>query len=173
MYRYSYLRHCSVLLLTCILQCCVLGSAGAKTIHAANVVRVIDGDSIIVKKGVKDIEVRLWGIDTPEYDQAFAREAKNKAKAILLGQVVDIIIKDRDIYGREVALVRLQNGELANELLVKGGYAWVYTYYCQEPVCSQWKRYEQDARKQRLGLWNEANPVAPWIWKRKKRLKKK
>ena len=79
---------------------------------------------------------------------------------------VDLLVKDRDDYGRMVAMVTTEDGELVNELLVKNGYAWVHIYYCKEAVCERWKALEREARANRLGLWQDAEPVAPWVWKR-------
>ncbi len=145
----------------------VCDPAIAKTVHDVLVKKVIDGDSILVSNGTKDMKIRLWGIDTPEYRQPYSKAAKKITKKILLHELVDLEVKDIDKYGRTVALVRTKNGENVNELLVRRGYAWVHIYYCKEPICKTWKVYESEAREKKTGLWREANPVAPWIWKRK------
>ena len=145
----------------------IVSSANAKEIKGAKVIKIIDGDSIVVHAGTENIEIRLWGIDTPEYRQPFSKAAKKLSKKLLQGQTVDLQVKDIDKYGRVVAMVNLANGENVNGILVKRGYAWVYIYYCKEPVCDKWREYQKAARKKKLGFWREPDPVAPWIWKKK------
>ncbi len=142
-------------------------SVNAKEIKGARVVKIIDGDSIVVSAGTQNIEIRLWGIDTPEYRQPFSKSAKKLTKRLLQDQTVDLLVKDIDKYGRVVAMVNMANGENVNELLVKRGYAWVHVYYCKESVCDKWRDYQKAANKKKLGFWREPDPVAPWIWKKK------
>lgn len=145
----------------------IVSSTNAKEIQGAKVIKIIDGDSIVVSAGTQNIEIRLWGIDTPEYRQPFSKAAKKVTKRLLQDQTVDLLVKDIDKYGRVVAMVTMGNGQNVNGLLVKRGYAWVHIYYCKEPVCDKWRDYQKAARKKKLGFWREPAPVAPWIWKKK------
>jgi endonuclease YncB( thermonuclease family) len=130
------------------------------------VVKVLDGDSIRVKKGRKIVEIRLYGIDTPEWKQPFGNKAKKFTRAALRGQTVVVKQRDVDRYGRVVALV-WSSGKMVNRELVRNGYAWKYSRYChQQPLCSELGRLEAEARRRRLGLWRGKNPVSPWQWKR-------
>jgi len=139
----------------------------AEDIYTAQVTKVIDGDSIVVSTETGSIQLRLWGIDTPEYRQPFSKAAKKFTQKLLQDQTVDLIVKDFDKYGRVVAMIRMTNGEYANELLIKSGFAWVHIYYCKEPICEKWRKFQTTASEKKLGLWREPNPVAPWIWKKK------
>jgi micrococcal nuclease len=58
------------------------------------------------------------------------------------------------------ASVRLSD-TLVNEELIRQGLAWVFSRYCDRPICHQWKAVEEEARKARRGLWSMPNPVAP------------
>jgi len=151
----------------------IYDSSFAKTIKSVQVKKIIDGDTILVVSRVKEIKIRLWGIDTPEYRQPYSKAASKVTRKLLQNATVDILVKDRDDYGRVVAVVTMEDGESVNELLVKSGYAWVHIYYCKEPVCERWKALEKKARANRLGLWQEAEPVAPWVWKRHNKYRKK
>ncbi len=156
--------------LCCLFWLCMFcNTAAAESLYYAHVVKVIDGDSIVVDTGKEQITVRLWGVDTPEYRQPYSKAAKKETSALLQKKTVELEVKDWDDYGRMVALVRLDNGILVNEELVKSGYAWVHVYYCKEAICRKWKQYEKQAQQERLGLWRERNPVAPWVWKRKRK----
>ena len=129
------------------------------------VIGVLDGDSLRVKKGSSAYEIRLYGIDSPEYGQSYWREARGLTRGLVLGKKVNIKPVDTDRYGRIVALVWHQ-GQLVNKELVRNGLAWLYPQYCQvQPLCSDMKTLEAAARKQGLGLWREKSPMAPWLWR--------
>lgn len=140
---------------------------GSERIVSVDIHHVIDGDSLVVIDQGKYLEIRLWGIDAPEYDQPGSRSAKERLKELTrYGQGI-IAIKDTDRYGRTVAILEC-NGINVNEALVASGAAWVHVYYCRDFPCKKWKILESDARKNHLGLWQWENPVAPWTWKSKR-----
>ncbi len=129
------------------------------------VVKVVDGDSIVVKN-LDDIEltVRLYGIDTPEHDQAYGPEAARYLSSRILDRDVNISgtnWKDCRIIG-----VVFFEGRNMNYMLVKDGLAWVYGDYCKEQYCTEWFREEDRARNLRQGLWSNQNPVPPWDWRK-------
>jgi endonuclease YncB( thermonuclease family) len=130
--------------------------------------KVIDGDTLVVWADNHAIKVRLYGVDCPEYGQPYAREAKYFSQERVLGKRVVIEKVTEDSYGRTIAFVRYGD-DLLNEDLVKSGYAWVSPKYCKKDLCDSWKEKERRARKDKLGLWQEAHPESPWQWKRNKR----
>jgi endonuclease YncB( thermonuclease family) len=129
------------------------------------VTKVLDGDSFRVRHGRTITNIRLYGIDTPEYGQTGWQRAKQKTSALVKGARVSIQPMDVDRYGRTVALVSI-GGQLLNAELVRGGWAWVYPRYCHaQPLCRQMKILEKDARTYRRGIWQQKHPVPPWVWK--------
>ena len=54
------------------------------------VVWVTDGDTITVMKGEKRVEVRLYGIDTPEKIQRYGLNAKSFTSAQVFGKTVEV-----------------------------------------------------------------------------------
>ncbi len=129
------------------------------------VVKVIDGDSLRVKRNGGIIEIRLYGIDSPEWGQAYGNRAKRHLKSRVSHRTVTVEPRDVDRYGRTVALVS-SSGRLMNREMVRQGLAWMYPKYCKEqPLCSDLRRVEEDARARRTGLWREKNPISPWHWK--------
>ncbi len=135
----------------------------------AVVVKVIDGDSLKVQRNGNIHEIRLYGIDTPEYRQPYSNKAKQFTKRLAYRQIVNVVEKDIDRYDRIVALVMVQ-GKLINSELVREGLAWYYPRYCHsQPVCGELQLLERKARQEHRGLWRDKNPVSPWEWKRQKK----
>jgi micrococcal nuclease len=127
--------------------------------------KVIDGDTLdVVQNGVTK-RVRLIGINTPETldprkpVECFGHEASNFSKHIATGKEVklqaDPTQDTMDKYGRLLAYVYLPDGTLLNKKLVEEGYAYEYTYKFPYAHQQEFKTAEQNARNQKLGLWNE------------------
>jgi endonuclease YncB( thermonuclease family) len=137
------------------------------------VVKVLDGDSLRVRRGKETVEVRLYGVDCPEWDQDYGAAAKKFTKARLLHKTVNVVPMDIDHYGRTVAVVS-SAGKMINKQLVRTGHAWCYRKYCKEkPLCFELKDLEKKAKKQKRGLWRAKKPVAPWKWRKEKKKGKK
>ncbi|HBI14440.1 MAG TPA: nuclease [Desulfobulbaceae bacterium] len=131
------------------------------------VVKVLDGDSLRVQREGRLVEIRLYGIDAPEYRQAYSNRARQRTRELLYRQTVAVEEKDVDRYGRIVALVSCQ-GLLINRELVRSGLAWHYSKYCRsQPLCRELAALEQGARSAGIGLWADPEPVAPWEWKQR------
>ena len=162
-----YLRVlCVLFFLVCVLCMSAVPVAHAKTWYG-QVIQVLDGDSLLIKREEKIVEIRLYGVDTPEYGQDYSKRAGSYTRKQLLEKIVSVEPKGTDKYGRTVALIRSQ-GRLINRDLVRTGMAWVYPYFCrQEPLCSELKNLESKARKRGRGLWQLKNPDPPWKWKEK------
>lgn len=139
----------------------------AKNFHGT-VTKVIDGDSMRIKTESGDYEVRLYGIDAPEYDQNYAQEAKMKVKRALYRKRVKVIPVEWDKYKRLVAIVEYSDDSSINELLLRNGLAWYYPKYCKKRICGSWKQVARKAREKKLNIWSENSPVAPWRWKQRK-----
>lgn len=134
------------------------------------VVSVTDGDIIKVMHEGKSEKIRLYGIDCPEKAQAFGKRAKKFTSKMVFGKTVEVesIAKDRN--KRTIGIVTI-DGTTLNEALIKAGYAWVYNRYCKKPICRKWNKLHKEAQKNRLGLWQDPEPMAPWKWRRQKREK--
>jgi endonuclease YncB( thermonuclease family) len=135
-----------------------------------SVTRVSDGDTIVVQReDGSTVKVRLYGIDTPESKQVFGPQATRFTAGKVLHDVVKIVEKDVDRYGRSVALVYTQDGGLLNEDLVDNGFAWVYDRYCKIDECQDWSKMQQSAKSFRKGMWQDPEIVAPWDFRKSKR----
>ncbi|EAI1700844.1 thermonuclease family protein [Campylobacter coli] len=129
----------------------------------AQVIRVIDGDTIEISTNNKTSKIRFFGIDTPELKQNFGKKSKAALEKILKDKEVYIFSKNKDNYGRIVAIVKLKDVDI-NQFLVSQGYAWADTYYTNAYIKEQEK-----AQKNKLGLWKDDNPIEPYKWRKQNR----
>jgi endonuclease YncB( thermonuclease family) len=134
----------------------------------ARVVRVVDGDTIIVLVGNREVVIRLYGIDAPEKKQDYGQACTAAIKKALQGRDVSIVPIEQDKYGRTVAQVYV-DGASINKLMVQHGYAQVFTKYCKQDYCREWKKLENEARKQGVGMWANPYIMSPSEWRRLKR----
>jgi endonuclease YncB( thermonuclease family) len=126
------------------------------------VVGVTDGDTLTVLHDSRAEKVRLNGIDTPEQGQPYSQRAKQATASLAMKQLVTVQVRTLDRYGRTVADVRLPDGRLLNEVLVRAGYAWWFRRYSADPRLAT---AEAEARAARVGLWADPLPVPPWEWR--------
>ncbi len=130
------------------------------------VVRVADGDTFtLLVDGNRQVRVRLHGIDCPERGQPYSRVATGHLRTLLAKGNIRVTEMDTDRYGRTIGIV-YASGVNVNESLLANGLAWHSSAFDRNPV---WVELEALAREQRLGLWAERNPVAPWDWRKTRR----
>jgi len=120
---------------------------------SGKVVGVSDGDTITVLRNRTSIKVRLHGIDCPEMGQDFGSRAKAFTSELVFGQVVKVVPRDTDRYGRTVADVILADGRILNHELVRAGLAWRYRKYA--PDIGTLAELEAAARDAKRGLWSQ------------------
>jgi endonuclease YncB( thermonuclease family) len=97
----------------------------------ARCIGVIDGDTLkIVYRGVVE-KVRLLGVDTPERGQPLYGEATSFTASLVEGRVVRLEFdrRLRGRYGRLLAYVYPQGGEMLNLAIIRRGYSRAYTKY--------------------------------------------
>lgn len=140
-------------------------SAGRETFEG-KVVGVADGDTLVVLDGSTQVRVRLHGIDCPERGQAFGAAAKRLAASLAFGKTVTLRARGKDRYGRLLAEVILPDGRRLDRELVAAGMAWHDARYSDDETLV---KAERGARKARLGIWSEPDPVAPWRFRAARR----
>jgi micrococcal nuclease len=130
----------------------------------AVVVRVVDGDTVVVAVGGVEESVRLIGIDTPESvardrpDECFGAEAAQRLAELLPpGTVVRLTrdVEPRDVYDRLLAYVqRSSDGLFVNAAQVADGYAEAKDYPPNTTYRDDFEQAERAARQAGLGLWS-------------------
>lgn len=138
------------------------------------VVSVQDGDSlqaVEVNRSDRQIRVRLYGIDAPEHDQDYGREARERLSSLVRGENnLALEYKDTDRYGRLVGVLYFGSPDgrrSVNRVMVEEGLArWYSRYGGRELGLDQ---AEQNARRARRGIWASGSQVAPWDHRREQR----
>ena len=154
----------SPLIRACLLCLAVSFSAQAGEVLTGKVVGVADGDTItVLVAGHDQVKIRLANIDAPEKAQPFGQRSKQAMSDLAFGKAVECNQSGLDRYGRTIAVCKV-GGEDINLAMVKAGMAWVYRKYAHN--VPDYYAAEDEANRQRLGLWADAEPVPPWEWRR-------
>jgi endonuclease YncB( thermonuclease family) len=120
-----------------------------ETADVAGRAQIIDGDSLIVAGR----EIRLYGIDAPEYHQPCFRrgrpwrcgiDATRTLRTLIAGRPVACRSREEDRYGRTVATCSVAGNDLS-AAMVAGGHAVAYGAYQLE---------ERAARNAGRGIWS-------------------
>lgn len=158
---------CVALLIGGVIDRVVLGYESKPTGESsAQVVRAVDGDTLVVLQNSIEQRVRVLGIDTPEVHgkkecggEAASRAAKRwVAQNSIVTLRSDPAAPDRDRYGRLLRYVEpprmvLQPGEdLSGEQLRRGN-ARVAAYGQDLEKLTELRRFERAARRTGRGLW--------------------
>lgn len=131
----------------------------------AKVTGIKDGDTFKIFFNKTEKTIRLTHIDCPEKKQAFGNKAKLFASDICFGKMVMIKTNGKtDRYNRILGEVILKNGTNVNKELVKNGLAWHYKKYSND---KDYSKLEIKSRKNKIGLWQDKEPIAPWDWRKK------
>ncbi|GAB1432884.1 hypothetical protein MASR2M29_15090 [Spirochaetota bacterium] len=109
------------------------------------------------------LKIRLNGIDAPETGQAYWKKSREFLKNTIANKTITARVFGVDRYGRLLADI-LINGRNINYELVANGLAWHYKAYSSNPELA---KLEEEARKKRIGLWQDPRPIAPWDYRRR------
>ena len=142
----------------------------------AEVIRVIDGDTIKVKDdNNRKFKIRLLGIDAPELKQIFGKESSRYLNKIINGKLVTIVSKSNngkpytlDFYKRILGKIYFDGTDI-NLLMVRKGFAWHYKKYKKSQSLEDQQSYgiaEKYARVNKFGLWAKDSLVPPWEWRK-------
>jgi micrococcal nuclease len=130
----------------------------------AEVLRVVDGDTIEVLVGGQEEDVRYIGVDTPESVtpgepvECFGRRAGTLNERLVGGRRVTLRFdrERRDPYGRLLAYV-YAGERMVNAELVRRGYARTLTIAPNDSRAALLARLERDAGRAGRGLWGRCD----------------
>jgi len=128
-------------------------ASGERRTEQCVVRRVADGDTLTCADGTR---VRLIGIDSPERSQAEGF-ASARAALLRLAPIGDAVRLERDVvptdqYGRRLAWV-WSGDRLLNEVLVRDGWAVLYTVPPNVRYTERIALAQRQARAASAGLW--------------------
>ena len=164
------------LLIICLLSTCCRQSITKnepKTIHEEtqaglygpyDVIRVVDGDTVIIDLDGTNTRIRILGIDTPE---SVAPEesgktntdegtiASTRAKELLEDTKVylEYDAEKLDQYDRTLAYVYLEDGEMFEEIMISEGLAKVVSYKPNNLYSEYFYKLQDAAKDQSKGFW--------------------
>ncbi len=133
-------------------------------------ISLMDGDSMIVEYKGRSREVRLIGIDAPEWDQEYGTKAKTHALKFCYGYKLRLEFDKgrKDRYGRLLAYVYC-GSQMLNEAMVRDGYAIAVKVKPNEKYYKRFKALEDQARKKRRGFWLRGGlKETPAQWRNRK-----
>lgn len=130
----------------------------------ATVVRVVDGDTLVLSIGGRNEKSRLIGINSPESVdprrpvECFGKEASRHLEELLPRGTAVRAERDaeaRDRYGRLLTYVyRAADGLFVNLAQVRDGFAQVYTFPPNVAHVEEFRAAEAAARQAGAGLWS-------------------
>jgi micrococcal nuclease len=129
----------------------------------AHVVRVVDGDTILVSLDGRQERVRYIGVDTPETVkpntpvECYGKKASAFDHRLVDGRDVRLRfdVERRDRYGRLLAYVyRVGDGLFVNAELVRRGYATTLTIPPNVAHAARFRALAAAARAAGRGLWS-------------------
>lgn len=157
-----------------LITCCAPEACGhgEEKKYEAEVLRVIDGDTVIVcfpgekpHSCNRQERVRLIGVDTPEMHFSdglepdyYAQEAKAYTSSCLEGKTVEISLDDvsseRDVYDRIIAYIYI-DGECFNRRLIQEGFGYYYgNFEFNRSLMDSFSKAQDEAKERRIGLWS-------------------
>ena len=136
------------------------------------VLKVSDGDTINIQKVEngqfvgEELRIRMYGMDAPEKSQDYGPESRQALEKLVAGKTLSIEVKNKDRYGRTVAIIYV-DGKNINEEMVKTGNAWWYQEYAKNDT--QFEEYQKNAKQKKLGLFSRKGYIEPWVYRRNKK----
>ena len=131
----------------------------------AKVIEIVDGDTVEILYHKLPLRIRMKHIDAPEKrgSQPYGNKAKSILSGLCFGEKVTIVTEgDFDMGGRLIAEIYNSEGTNINKEMVRLGYAWHFKKYSDD---LNYAGIEKEARQSKRGLWQNKNPVAPWVFR--------
>ena len=121
----------------------------------ADVVQVLDGDTIEVAFNNETHQVRYLLSNTPQLEQTYGEEAYERNRQLVEGQtvVLEPDTTDIDVYGRWLRYVYLEDERMVNEELIRSGHAQVAAFPPDLQYETRLREVQTEAQSARRGLW--------------------
>ena len=143
-----------------------LSNTFSQTTLTAKVVGIKDGDTVVVLDSLNNqTTLRLAEVDTPEKSQPFGTKAKQFTSDQIYLKIIKYVVTDTDRYGRSIAMIYYdEDNKYLSAEIIKAGMGWHYKRYSSSKELAL---LEDNAKKNKIGLWIDTNPIAPWDFRKK------
>jgi endonuclease YncB( thermonuclease family) len=129
-------------------------------IFKVQVIDVLDGDTIVIEYKRKKIKVELSGIDAPEICQSFGKQSKKVLTRLVINKIIRLESNGYYINGRVYGKILIKRSDI-NLHFVARGLAWASF----NTVDQDYLNAENNAKINSLNLWEEENPLPPWVFR--------
>ena len=147
------------------------------------VVRVVDGDTIIIERKGKRERVRFLRVNTPESvhpdkkrNTPMGKVTSNFAKERLSGKSVTLEFEgeQRDRYDRLLAYIFVGEENFCLTLVEEGMSPYYTPYGLSKNYDAEFRKAEQEARDAKLGIWSTPESTQKYLrlkskWGKKRR----
>lgn len=161
----------SILAISLIPVSLFTASTEAATVVSVDVVRAIDGNTLVVTVDDSLRKLRLLGIDAPEYDQDGGMAAVDHLKWIVGKSAIMCDSGLRHRHGTILGSLAVDGTDVGLNLL-EHGVAWRSVSLEVTELPADWARAyqiaESVAKHERMGLWASERPIPPWTWRKYK-----
>lgn len=132
--------------------------------YSVKVVGISDGDTFTgLTNDNQQVKCRIYGIDAPEKKQAFGNVSKQTLSDLIFGKQVHIKIQNKDRWQRAIVWVYTSDKKDISAEMLKSGMAWHYKKYDNT---EEYAELENEARQNRIGLWQDNEPIPPWNFRK-------
>lgn len=138
------------------------GSMAQGAEFTARVIAVLDGDTVLVKRGNGLKKIRMAEIDAPEKAQTFGETSRQSLSDMVLGKQIKVASQAVDQYGRMVAHISV-DGLDVNAEQIRRGMAWEYSNFHSNHALVA---LQDEAKQVPRGLWALSAPTPPWEWRK-------
>lgn len=121
-----------------------------------------DGDTVRIKDSASEYKLRITDIDAPERNQSYGKKSRRALMQFCKNANVNVYISGVDKYQRNLGKLHCNNQDVSLFML-KNGHAWFNRRYSMDYTLDL---AEQEARKNKLGLWNTQQQTPPWVWRK-------
>ncbi len=144
---------------------------GGQTDKHYHVINVVDGDTFDATDGQITFRIRVAGMDAPESEQAFGKQATSELTKLIEGKeiVIKPIGRGLDRYNRILGQVFFE-GKDVSLFMIQQGFAFYYRPQCRDyPKNKRLYEYdprlyvnaEKDAQAAKLIIWAEKSITLP------------
>ena len=155
-----------------------LAHAAADDSIRGRITSIVDGDTItIVDEAKATHRIDLHGIDAPESGQNFGAKSTANLNRLASGKTVRADCVKRGRRDTKLCTVWTYPADCTacgytldlGLMQVLQGYAWHFKYSESAQSAQMQAQYsvaELEAKSKKAGLWAEASPIAPWVWRK-------